>query len=72
MSDFEKSLKEYQENKKKWISKHDFTRFIGKASSSKPKYIPNYVHLTPSEPPANHKFREIIKDKWVSPKKFFV
>jgi hypothetical protein len=60
------------ENKKKWIVKNDFSRFVSKATSSKARYIPNYVNLTPSQPPGNYKFREVVKNKWVSPKKFFV
>lgn len=38
-------------------------RFGGKAT--KPSYIPNYVNLDPSEPPSNHKFREVDKKKWI-------
>lgn len=33
--------------------------------STKPVMIANYVTLTFSEPPSNHKFREVKKDKWV-------
>jgi len=33
-------------------------------------YIKNYVNLTLSEPPLNHKFREESKEKWVSKRNF--
>ena len=38
-------------------------KFGGKAT--KPKFISNYVNLTPSEPATNHKFREVAKQRWV-------
>jgi len=33
-------------------------------------FIPNYVNLALSEPPANHKFRGETKEKWVSKQNF--
>lgn len=71
MSDEDKRIYEYKENKKKWMIKHDFSKYVGKASLSKSGgYISNYVNITPSEPPLNYQFRIIRKEKWVSPTNF--
>ena len=58
-----------KENKKHFISKNNFKLFIGKYSC-KPNFIPNYVQMTPSQNPLNHKFREEKKDKWMTKKGF--
>ena len=58
-----------KENKKHFISKNNFNLFAGKYSC-KPNFIPNYVQMTPSQNPLNHKFREEKKDKWITKKGF--
>lgn len=63
---------EFKENKKKWVINNDFSKYIGKATINRQAYIPNYVNLTPSEPPVNYQFRQIYKDKWLAKKNFFV
>jgi hypothetical protein len=63
--------KEEREMRKKWISKNGFLNSVGKLSS-KPGFIPNYVNITPSEPPVNFNFRDIKKNKWMDNKNFFV
>jgi hypothetical protein len=64
-------MKEEKENKKRWVEKHGFINNVWKLSNQH-KYIPNYVNLTPSQPPVNYNFREIHKDKWVGNKNFYV
>lgn len=59
-----------KENKKRWLTKGDFLKFVGKATLHKPRYISNYVNTTPSEPVCNYKFRKDSKEKWVAPKNF--
>ena len=57
---------EYIKSKQRWVDGQPFKTYFGKASSSSSSnFIPNYVTLTPSEPPALHKFRNLEKDKWV-------
>ena len=51
-----------QESSKKFLGVNHF-RFGGKAT--KPNYIPNFVGLDVTEPPVNHKFRAVAKEKWV-------
>lgn len=66
--------KEYIKNKKKWVVPSQFKNFFGKASSlaDKERYIPNYVTITPSEPPILHKFRDMDRGKWVDKSNFKV
>jgi len=61
----------HKENKRKWVNKTDFSKF-GKASVSKHHYISNYVSMTPSLPPIEHKFREIRKEKWIGKQNFCI
>lgn len=72
MSEFEKNAKEYKKNKQKWIIKNDFKKYVDKATVNRALYIPNYVNLTPFDPPANHKFRSISKEKWICNNNFYV
>ncbi len=72
ISEQQKYIKEYKKNKNKWINKNDFSKYVDKASANRGLYIPNYVSMTPSDPPANYKFRNISKDKWISPKNFCI
>jgi hypothetical protein len=72
ISEDEKMKIEFHENKKKWVAKKDFSKYVGKATISKPTFIENYVNKTPSEPPVNYQFREVRKEKWIAPTNFFV
>ena len=38
----------------------------------KSSFIPNYVNATPSEPPLNHKYREVNKNKWINKSGFIL
>ena len=64
MSEEEKYSREKFLDKKNWINKSGFIVSVGKYTMKSNNFIPNYVHATPSEPPLNHKFREIDKNKW--------
>ena len=58
-----KKRAEARESKAKWVSNRDFeVAFSRKA----PAAIPNYVRLTPSEPPGLHQFRTEDKEKWLA------
>lgn len=72
ISEEELIRKEYLASKQKWIDSKQFKNYFGKASSlgDKERYIPNYVTITPSEPPILHKFRDIDRDKWVDENNF--
>ena len=67
-----KRKNEFKENKKKWVQKSDFNRYVGKATINKAFMIENYVGKTPSEPPVVYQFRKINKEKWVAPTNFNV
>lgn len=69
ISEEEKRLQEYIQDKKNWIDKKGFVSSVGHYSFH-PNYIKNYVQLTPSESPLNHKFREVQKSKWMTEKGF--
>jgi hypothetical protein len=72
LTDMEKKNKVIQENRKKWLHEKGFNCYIGKATISKPKLIPNYVGQTPSQVPVLHKFREVNRKRWVGSKNFQV
>lgn len=65
----EKRIHEAFLDKKNWINKAGFIVSAGKYSFHD-RYISNYVNMTPSEPPVNHKYREINKKKWITEKGF--
>lgn len=66
ISEEELYRKEYLQSKNKWMSKNSFKNYFGKASSSKSSnFIPNYVTITPSEPPILHKFRDMDREQWM-------
>ena len=69
ISEEEKRLQEYIQDKKNWIDKKGFVSSVGHYSFH-PNYIKNYVQLTPSESPLNHKFRDVQKSKWITEKGF--
>lgn len=56
-------------DKKNWYKKEGFIVSVGKYSM-RPRYISNYVNMTPSEPPVNHKYRDVNKKKWITEKGF--
>ena len=72
ISEEELFRKEYIKSKAKWMSTQQFKNYFGKASSlaDAERYIPNYVTITPSEPPILHKFRNVDRDKWIDDKNF--
>jgi hypothetical protein len=66
ISEEELYRRQYLEGKKKWVVPDKFKTYFGKASSDgSSNYIPNYVTITPSEPPILHKFRDMEKEKWI-------
>ena len=65
----ERYRKEQVMKKKSWVSSQNFKLFFGKASAGKSdNFIPNYVTITPSNPPLLHKFRKENRKKWVGGK----
>ena len=72
MSEEEKYSREKFLDKKNWINKSGFIVSVGKYTMKSNNFIPNYVHATPSEPPLNHKFREIDKNKWINKSGFYL
>ncbi len=69
ISEEEQRLLNEKENKKHFLNQKDFILSVGHYSI-KPNYIENYVQMTPSENPLNHKFREEKKEKWITKKGF--
>ena len=53
-----------QEERKKYGT---FKSYFGVASTglTKGNFIPNYVTITPSEPPILHKFRDENRENWI-------
>lgn len=68
----EKRFQEYHLNKKKWLVNDGFITSVGNKHKRNNNFIPNYVYLTPSESPLNHRFRDIKKDNWIDKKGFYV
>jgi len=62
MTDDEKKRFEEKENSKKNLG----PAYMTAGTKVRPKMIKNYVTLTYSEPTANHKFREVSRDKWLN------
>ena len=69
ISETEQRALEEKENKKHFLENKHFFVSVGKYSM-KPNYISNYVQMTPSENPLNHKFRSENKEKWMTKKGF--
>ena len=69
ISEEEQRILNEKENKKHFLNQKDFILSVGHYSI-KPNYIENYVQMTPSENPLNHKFREEKKEKWITKKGF--
>lgn len=68
MNNEEKYQREKYLDKKNWLNKKGFISYA--KNNSKENYIPNYVMATPSESPLLFNFRNISKNKWISPKGF--
>lgn len=58
-----KKRAEARESKAKWVNSHDFDLALSRVT---PAAVPNYVRLTPSEPPGLHQFRTEDKAKWLA------
>jgi hypothetical protein len=77
VSEEELRRKEYMESKKRWVSNKEFKSFHKGifynswfaylfSASKQESFIPNYVTMTPSEPPILHKFKSVKKEDWLS------
>jgi hypothetical protein len=64
ISEEELHRQEYIKSKERWMIPKQFQSYFGKASHSN-NFIPNYVTITPSEPPILHKFRDTERDRWL-------
>lgn len=71
LSPYEIRILEEKENKKKFFKHLNFIKSVGKYSM-KSNYIENYVSMTPSENPNDHKFRSVNKKRWITEKGFLV
>ena len=69
MSEEDKRIISERENKKKFLTPRGFCCSVGKYSCP-PKYISNYVQMTPSENPSTYRFRPVNKLKWITKKGF--
>ena len=69
LSEEDKRIISERENKKKFITPMGFCCSVGKYSCP-PKFISNYVQMTPSENPLNYRFRPVNKLKWITKKGF--
>jgi hypothetical protein len=61
----EQQRKEYMKSKQGWINDRPFKTFFNKATKAD-NFIPNYVTMTPSDPPILHKFRSTKKEEWIA------
>ena len=69
MSEEDKRIISEREKKKKFLTPRGFCCSVGKYSCP-PKYISNYVQMTPSENPSTYRFRPVNKLKWITKKGF--
>ena len=69
LSEEDKRIISERENKKKFITPRGFCCSVGKYSCP-PKFISNYVQMTPSENPLTYRFRPVNKLKWITKKGF--
>ena len=69
LSEEDKRLQDERENRKKFMTPKGFCVSVGKYSFP-PRYISNYVQMTPSENPLTYRFRPINKLKWMTKKGF--
>ena len=68
-SEEDKRIMDERENRKKFMTPKGFCVSVGKYSFP-PKYISNYVQMTPSENPLTYRFRPVNKLKWITKKGF--
>ena len=69
LSEEDKRIISERESKKRFITPKGFCCSVGKYSCP-PKYISNYVQMTPSENPSTYRFRPVNKLKWITKKGF--
>ena len=69
LSEEEKRIMSERESRKKFMTPNGFCVSVGKYSCP-PKYISNYVQMTPSENPSTYRFRQVNKLKWITKKGF--
>ena len=69
LSEEDKRIIDERENRKKFMTPKGFCVSVGKYSFP-PKYISNYVQMTPSENPLTYRFRPVNKLKWITKKGF--
>ena len=72
MSKEEKYYRDQFLDKKNWLDKSGFIVSVGKYKMKNNNFIPNYVTSTPSEPPLNHKYRDVDKTKWINKNGFIL
>ena len=68
-SEEDKRLMDERESRKKFMTPKGFCVSVGKYSFP-PRYISNYVQMTPSDNPSTYRFRPINKLKWITKKGF--
>lgn len=68
----DKEMIERKVNKKRWVVNTDFNLFAGSPAEASKRYIDNFVGGTPSDPPVTYNFREVHREKWVSPTNFML
>jgi len=68
-SEEDKRIMDEREGRKKFMTPKGFCVSVGKYSFP-PKYISNYVQMTPSENPLTYRFRPVNKLKWITKKGF--
>ena len=71
ISEEELYRKSQVQGKKRFVSSKNFKLFFGKATTSNNhNFIPNYVTITPSDPPLLHKFRAENRKEWMTTDQF--
>ena len=69
LSEEDKRIIDERESRKKFMTPKGFCVSVGKYSFP-PRYISNYVQMTPSENPSTYRFRPVNKLKWITKKGF--
>lgn len=63
--------REFKQNQEKWLNKKGFDSNFGKLDIERRLAIPNYVFISPPKIPIyKYNFRDVKKDKWITPKEF--
>ena len=71
LSEEDKRIINERENKKKFMTPKGFFTSVGKYSCP-PKFISNYVQMSPSENPSTYRFRPVNKLKWITKRGFII